>query len=273
MGRSADHGQLGADLGGLVLADHDLQQDAGDGRRNLGVDLVGGDLEQRLVLRDLLTDRLQPAGDGAFGDGLAERGQDDVRALGGAAAGGSLGGGSRGRSRLLGGRLGGRGRSRGSGGGRRRGDLRRGRGGSGRAAAVVDEGQLGADLDGLVLGDLDGREDAGDGRGDLGVDLVGRHLQQRLVGLDALALGLQPPGDSALGDALTERRKGYGNRHGFGCSLRNCGSLCRRPSTEGQSWACSGLPARARWASPSASLCVGWAWMSCATSEGSASQL
>ena len=162
------------------------------------------------------------------------------------------------------------------GGGRRGGDLRggRGRGGGRRARAVVDDGQLGADLDGLVLGDLDGRQDAGGGGGDLGVDLVGRHLEQRLVGLDALALGLQPAGDSALGDALAERRKGYGNRHGFGCSLTNVRKLCRRVrSTEGQSWECSGLPARARWASPSASLCVGWAWMSCATSAGSASQL
>ncbi len=50
-------------------------------------------------------------------------------------------------------------------------------------------------------------------------------------------------------------------------------SVSSRSSTEGQSCACSGLPARARWASPSASFCVGWAWMSWATSAGSASQL
>ena len=164
----------------------------------------------------------------------------------------------------------------------------RGRGGGGRARAVVDDGQLGADLDGLVLGDLDGREHAGGGRGDLGVDLVGRHLQQRLVGLDALALGLQPAGDGALGDALTECRKGYGNRHGFCCSLptgvesgevRSRGRRALLDADDGdgraagQSCECSGLPARARWASPSASFCVGWAWMSWATSEGSASQL
>ena len=46
---AGDDGQLAADLGGLVLADHDPGQHAGGGRRDLGVDLVGGDLEQRLV--------------------------------------------------------------------------------------------------------------------------------------------------------------------------------------------------------------------------------
>ena len=48
--------------------DLDLQQRAGDRRRDLGVDLVGGDLEQRLVDRDLVADLLEPAGDGALGD-------------------------------------------------------------------------------------------------------------------------------------------------------------------------------------------------------------
>uniref|UniRef100_J1RK10 ABC transporter ATPase n=1 Tax=Streptomyces auratus AGR0001 TaxID=1160718 RepID=J1RK10_9ACTN len=257
-----DDGELGADLGGLVLTDDDLQQGAGGRGGDLGVDLVGGDLQQRLVGRDLLADLLQPAGDGALGDALAERGKDDVRALG-AARGGSGGGGGlgcRGRGglglRLGGGRLGG-GRSRGSGRG---------------AGAVVDDGQLGADLHGLVLGHLDGGQDTS-GRGrDLGVDLVGRHLEQRLVDLDALALGLQPPGDGALGDALAERRKGYGNRHGFSCSLQMwCG--CGRARDWDQSWEWRGLPARARWASPRASFCVGCACTSCATSAGRASQL
>ena len=54
--RAPIDGQLGADLGGLVLADQDLQQDAGDRRRDLGVDLVGGDLEQRLVGLDGVAD-------------------------------------------------------------------------------------------------------------------------------------------------------------------------------------------------------------------------
>ena len=41
----------------------------------------------------------------------------------------------------------------------------------------------------------------------------------------------------------------------------------------GQPCACRGLPARARWASPSASSCVGCAWIRPATSSGNASQL
>ena len=49
----ADHREIGADLGGLVLRDQDLLEHAGDRRRDLGVDLVGGDLEQRLVDLDL----------------------------------------------------------------------------------------------------------------------------------------------------------------------------------------------------------------------------
>ncbi len=36
----------------------------------------------------------------------------------------------------------------------------------------------------------------------------------------------------------------------------------------GQLWECRGLPARAIAASPIASFCVGWAWISAATSSG-----
>ncbi|EME96437.1 ABC transporter ATPase, partial [Streptomyces mobaraensis NBRC 13819 = DSM 40847] len=207
--RGTDHGELGADLGDLVLADDDLQQDAGGGGRDLGVDLVGRDLEQRLVLGDLLADLLQPAGDGALGDRLAQRGQHDV-GTGGAGGRGS-GGGGLGRGGRSGRGLGG-GRRGGLGGGRLGGG--RGRGGGGGAGAVVDDGQLGADLHRLVLGHLDGGEDAGRGRRDLGVDLVGGDLEQRLVDLHAVTFGLEPASDGALGHALAERRQGYGNRHG-----------------------------------------------------------
>ena len=54
--------------------DEDLLQHAGDRRRDLGVDLVGRDLEQRLVDLDVVADLLEPAGDGALGDALAEGG-------------------------------------------------------------------------------------------------------------------------------------------------------------------------------------------------------
>src|SRR5690606_11745002 len=82
-----------------------------------------------------------------------------------------------------------------------------------RLALVPDDRQFGADLDGLVLGDGDAGQDARGGRGDLGVDLVGRHLEERLVGLDALALLFEPAGDGALGDALAELGHGDGDRH------------------------------------------------------------
>ena len=48
----------------------------GDG--HLGVDLVGGDLEQRLVGGDRVTDLLEPLRDRALGDGLTELGKRDV---------------------------------------------------------------------------------------------------------------------------------------------------------------------------------------------------
>ena len=68
-------------------------------------------------------------------------------------------------------------------------------------ARLADERQLAADLDGVVLL----RDDLGQHTrrrgGDLGVDLVRRHLEQRLVDLDGVALLLQPPCDGALGHA------------------------------------------------------------------------
>src|SRR5690606_3594984 len=53
-----------------------------------------------------------------------------------------------------------------------------------------DDAQLPTDLDGLVLLGDDLAQYAGHRRGDLGVDLVRRDLQQRLVHLDLVALGL-----------------------------------------------------------------------------------
>ena len=65
-----------------------------------------------------------------------------------------------------------------------------------------------------IRADEDLAENAGSRRRDLGVDLVGRHLEQRLVDLDAVTLLLEPPGDGALGDALAQPRHGYRYRHG-----------------------------------------------------------
>src|SRR5438270_98387 len=49
-GLGGDNGELGADVDRLSLLDEDLGQVAGLGRRHFGVDLVGGDLEEWLVL-------------------------------------------------------------------------------------------------------------------------------------------------------------------------------------------------------------------------------
>ena len=70
----ADLGELAADGDGVVLLGGDRQQGARDRRRDLGVDLVGGHLDQRLVDLDAVADLLQPAGDGALGDRLAQLG-------------------------------------------------------------------------------------------------------------------------------------------------------------------------------------------------------
>ena len=72
--------------------------------------------------------------------------------------------------------------------------------------AVADHGEPDAHLDRLALGHEDLGEDAGRGRGHLGVDLVGRDLEERLVALDRVPDGLHPAGDRALGHRLAELR-------------------------------------------------------------------
>ena len=93
----------------------------------------------------------------------------------------------------------------------------------GPAAGAADDGELGAHRHRLVLADEDLADGAGDRGGDLGVDLVGGDLEQRLVDLDLVALGLQPAGDGALGDRLAER----GHRHGG--PARGARRRCRQP--------------------------------------------
>ena len=84
-----------------------------------------------------------------------------------------------------------------------------------RAAGVaVDDGQGDADVDGVPLLDQDRREDPGGGRGHLGVDLVGRHLEQGLVAGDGVADRLEPLGDGPLGHRLAELRHGHVRQRG-----------------------------------------------------------
>ena len=53
-------------------------QHTGGGRRNLRVDLVGGDFEERLVALHGVARLLEPLGDGAFEDRLAHLGHDYI---------------------------------------------------------------------------------------------------------------------------------------------------------------------------------------------------
>ena len=209
-GAGTDDGQNGADLGRLVLVDADFQEGSGNRGRDFGVDLVGGNLEQRLVDLYGVADALQPAGHSAFGDAFTQGRQRDVvsftcrsrfrsggRGLGGRSLRGSLFCGRRrcGGSRCL---FGGRGRS-----------LCRGRGG----VAGADADQRGANFSGLVLGDEDFLDHAGDRRGDLGVYFVGGDFEQRLVHLYPVTDLLEPAGDGSFGDALTEGGQVNGFRH------------------------------------------------------------
>ena len=83
-------------------------------------------------------------------------------------------------------------------------------GGRGVAAlALLDLGQHAAHLHGLVHLHEDLGERARGGGGDLGVHLVGGHLDQRLVGLDGVALLLEPGKDGSL----RHRLSGGGHRH------------------------------------------------------------
>src|SRR5690606_37011798 len=150
------------------------------------------------------------------------------------------------------------------------------RGGSrSTAGAVADDGERAADLDGLVFLNENLLEHSGDRRRNLGVDLVGGYLDERLVNCDLVAHLLQPPGHRALGDTLSECREVDGFTHVVLLLLeilrRLRTSLVRRCCV--CQMACRGFPASARNASPRASFWVGCACSSGAMSSGYASQL
>ena len=58
--------------------DLDVLQRAGGGRGNFGVNLVGGDFEQRLVALDFFARLLQPLGDGSFENRFPHLGHDYI---------------------------------------------------------------------------------------------------------------------------------------------------------------------------------------------------
>ena len=234
---AADDGQVGADRDGLVLLSEDLGQFAGGRGGDLGVDLVGGDLQQRLVDGDVVALSLQPAGDGALGDGLAQRRHRHGRAALDGPAAGRFGGGlliGRGlllRSLLLRCCLGRGLRCGRFPSGRRflgsRGFLGRRLllgsgcllGGPTALGGIADHGEIGAHSDRLVLLGEDLEQHPGDRGRDLGVDLVGGDLQQRLVDRDLITDRLQPARHGAFGDGFAKCGHGHAFRHESSISL------------------------------------------------------
>jgi hypothetical protein len=92
------------------------------------------------------------------------------------------------------------------------GGVRRFRGGR---AGFVDRRYHRVHLHGGAFLHLDFLEHARRRRGNLGVDLVGGDLEERLVALDLVARLLQPLGDSAFKDRLAHLRHDYVGRHRF----------------------------------------------------------
>src|SRR2546425_8179499 len=62
----------------LACVHTNLCEDAGNRRRNLCVDLVRRDFEERFIAIDLVADLLDPANNSALGDRLAHLRHDDV---------------------------------------------------------------------------------------------------------------------------------------------------------------------------------------------------
>ena len=76
--RLGDHRETRTDRHRVALGDEDLDDLTRDGRRHLGVDLVGRHFEQRLVDADLFADLLAPSQHRALGDSLTELRHRDV---------------------------------------------------------------------------------------------------------------------------------------------------------------------------------------------------
>src|SRR5579862_3966967 len=199
-GAAADDGDDRVDLHGFAFLRADLGESSVNVRRDLGVDLVGGDFEERLIDLNGIADLLEPSGDGALEDGFAHLGHDDF----GDSAVSLSGPRSRLRWYLRWGRL--------------SGGLLYGRGRRWFLpvrfrAAAVEHGDDGVDLDGRTLGELDFAQNAPDGRRNFGVDLVGGDLEERFVFLDRFAGLFEPSGDGAFEDRFAHLRHDDVGRH------------------------------------------------------------
>ena len=128
-----------------------------------------------------------------------------------------------------------------------------------RAARRPDPDQRGAHRHGLPGRHQDLHDHAVVRAGDLRVDLVGGHLEQRIVEGHLVAGLLEPAADRALGDRLAQ----LGHRHD---------PLVAHRSPLAVPQPCRERPEKVIMVSPMASERLGWAWISRPTSSGSASQ-
>ncbi len=80
-GSRLDTEEHGADGHGLVGVDQDLGDRARHGRRHLGIDLVGRDLDERVIDGDHVAGLHEPLEHRALGDGIAHLGEGDVDQL------------------------------------------------------------------------------------------------------------------------------------------------------------------------------------------------
>ncbi len=192
------------DLDDLIRLDERFEQLAGDRGRDLGVDLVGRHLDDRIALGDLVAGLLEPLEDGALGDRLPHLRHHQIDRLAGRAVAGP--------GRLLALVLGLQRRRVGVVAdvgialARRLGHARGGAGAIARSVpAGLELGERLADLDHLVRALEDLRQRPRGGGWDLGIDLVGRDLDEGLALLDAIPLLLEPVEHRPLGDRLAHR--------------------------------------------------------------------
>ena len=212
-GAVADAGDDIAHVDGVVFVGQDLNQGACHWGRDLGIDLVGGDLEQWLIDLDLVAWLLQPLGDGALGDRLAEFWHDHVFALAGVGLGslslsrvvfGSffvLVGGLR-LGSFLGGIL----------------IVVRVRVVAGIRTGLVliaNLGDHGTHVHGVILIGDDLQQNTGHRGWDFGIHLVRGDFQQRLIDLDLVTNLLEPLGHSAFCYGLAQFGHFDGMRHGL----------------------------------------------------------
>jgi hypothetical protein len=99
---------------------------------------------------------------------------------------------------------------------------------------LADDAKYLTDLGDTILGNADLQQDARRRCRDLGVDFVGAHLDNRLIGRDPFADSLQPSGDGSFCDAFTQSRQSDLGRHQSGLLYRN--DTCRPSLSPDAGW-------------------------------------